>query len=167
MSKRQTMDNGKWLRTLKRENVSLVTDGIARIDETGVIDNAGVHHDVDIIVYATGYQAHRVLFPMKFKGRNGLDLNDYWGNQANAYLGITVPNFPNLFMVWGPGTSPVTSAILTSEWQTRYIHEILKTMVVQGISAVDCIEDKYLDYNQRTQEERETLVTSLPGVDNW
>ena len=84
-------DNGAWLSTMKRDNVELITDGIREIVKDGIIDGNGNHHAVDIIVYATGFYTNKFLSPMEIIGKGGANLRDIWGDEARAYLGITVP----------------------------------------------------------------------------
>ncbi|HUS61092.1 MAG TPA: NAD(P)/FAD-dependent oxidoreductase, partial [Acidimicrobiales bacterium] len=123
IAKRIIRDNGAWPGAIKRDNVSLVTEGIERITATGVATNDGVHHEVDVIVYGTGFHASKFLMPMKVIGRGGADLHDTWQGDARAYLGITVPGFPNLFCLYGPNTNIVIngSIIYFSELEVRYI----------------------------------------------
>ncbi len=129
--KRTLQDNGSWLRALRRPNVELVREGIDHIDEHGVVTVSGARFDVDIIVYATGFQANRFLWPMRIVGRDGVELSTQWGDEPSAYLGITVPNFPNLFCMYGPGTNLAHggSLIFHSECQIRYITGCIKALV--------------------------------------
>ena len=106
VGKRMLQDNGSWLGALKRPDVELVTEKIASIDETSVIDASGRRHEVDVIALATGFYADRFLSPMQIIGRGGADLRAQWGDEPRAYLGITVPGFPNLFCLYGPGHEP-------------------------------------------------------------
>ncbi len=126
--KRTLQDNGSWLGTLKRDNVDLIRTPIERITPSGIVTADGQTHDVDIIVYATGFRATDVLFPMTITGRDGVDLHDVWGQRPYAYRGITVPGFPNFFMTYGPGTHLAHggSLILNSELQMRYISKCLE-----------------------------------------
>ncbi|HEX5095766.1 MAG TPA: NAD(P)/FAD-dependent oxidoreductase, partial [Acidimicrobiia bacterium] len=96
--KRLLRDNGVWARALKRDNVSLETTPIARITPSGIELADGTVHDADVLIYGTGFQASKFLTPMQVRGRGGLDLHEQWGgDEARAYLGVTVPGFPNLF----------------------------------------------------------------------
>ncbi len=94
--KRTLQDNGSWLQTLQRDNVELVRTPIREITARGVVTDDGVTHDADVIVYATGFRHTDVLWPLKVIGRNGIDLHEMWGSRPYAYLGITVPEFPQL-----------------------------------------------------------------------
>ena len=121
--KRTLQDNGSWLRTLTRANVDLVRTAIDHIEADAVVTQDGVRHPADVLVYATGFHANRVLWPMLITGRDGADLRSLWGERPAAYLGITVPGFPNFFCMYGPGTNCAHggSLIFHSECQMRYI----------------------------------------------
>ena len=109
LGKRTLQDNGSWLGALTRDDVDLVTDPIVEIAPTGVVAHRRRRralHEVDVIVYATGFHANRYLWPMDIVGRDGAVLGEQWGDEPTAYLGITVPNFPNLFCLYGPGHQP-------------------------------------------------------------
>ena len=168
-AKRMLLDNGNYLRTLTRDNVDVISTGIASIDETGVLDVEGNHYDVDIIVFATGFNSNKFLFPMRVVGEDGLVLNEYWQDDSRAYLGLTVPHFPNLFMVWGPGTSVGAggSMIFVSECNVRYITSAMQQMIEQDIASIECRSEIYSDYASRTEQQLEKLVWSSPGVSSW
>ena len=108
--KRTLQDNGSWLRTLTRENVDLVRTGITRIEPDAVVTDDGARYDADFIVYATGFQANKMLWPMTIVGRGGEILSERWGERPSAYLGITVPGFPNFFCMYGPVPTSRTAA---------------------------------------------------------
>ncbi len=91
---------------LRRDNVSLETTGIARVEPEGVRLADGRLIAVDAIVFATGFQAGRMLWPMDIRGRGGRSIREAWGDDdPRAYLGITVPGFPNMFVMYGPNTN--------------------------------------------------------------
>jgi cation diffusion facilitator CzcD-associated flavoprotein CzcO len=94
-----------WYPALARDNVELVTEPVSRIIRTGIDTADGVHRPVDTIVFGTGFRATEFLRPMEIVGRDGARLHDVWKDGPAAYLGITVPGFPNLFMLYGPGTN--------------------------------------------------------------
>ena len=100
--KRMLVDNGTWLKTLKRDNVHLVTDPIAAITETGIVTKSGETYGVDMLIYATGFYPSRMLWPMKIKGLGGIDLQEHWDGNPRAYLGMTIPNFPICFACMVP-----------------------------------------------------------------
>ena len=164
--KRTLQDNGSWLQALTRDNVELVRTGIDRIEADGVVTVDGRHHPADVIVYATGFYANRVLWPLEITGRDGADLRALWGERPAAYLGITVPGFPNLFCMYGPGTNLAHggSLIFHSECQMRYITQCLEELIVAGHQSMEPRRDKYEDWHERSQREIKKLVWSQPSV---
>ncbi len=148
--KRILQDNGSWLGALKRPDVELVTEKIASIDETAVIDASGRRHEVDVIALATGFYADRFLAPMQIIGRGGADLRAQWGDEPAAYLGITVPGFPNLYCLYGPGTNlaHAGSIIFHSECQVRYVLGCLRQSIEHG-APLECRADSYQAYTGR------------------
>src|SRR5205814_9771081 len=103
------IDNGAWGTALHRDNVQLTTDDIERITPEGVVTAGGRLHRFDVLIYATGFQPSRFLMPMKVVGRGGVDLHSHWDGDARAYLGITIPGFPNFFVLYGPNTNIVVN----------------------------------------------------------
>lgn len=164
--KRTLQDNGSWLQTLTRDNVELIRTGIDRIDPNGVITVDGVHYPADVIVYATGFQANRMLWPMTIVGRNGEVLSERWGERPSAYLGITVPGYPNFFCMYGPGTNLASggSLIFHSECQMRYITQCLELLITDGHRSLEPREDKTTSWHERTQTEMRKMVWSQPSI---
>jgi 4-hydroxyacetophenone monooxygenase len=166
LGKRTLQDNGSWLGALTRDDVDLVTEAIVEIVPEGVRTADGAVHEVDLIVFATGFHANRYLWPMDIVGRDGVHLGEQWGDAPQAYLGITVPNFPNLFCVYGPGTNLAHggSLVFHSECQVRYIMGCLATVIGGGHAAMECRQDVHDDYNVRLQAELDTMVWSHPSI---
>jgi len=164
--KRTLQDNGSWLRTLTRDNVDLVRTGIDHIEADAVVTEDGARHRADVLVYATGFHANRVLWPMAITGRDGVDLRSLWGERPAAYLGITVPGFPNLFCMYGPGTNLAHggSLIFHSECQMRYITQCLDLLIEGGHRSMEPTQERYDDWHERSQREIKTLVWSQPSV---
>lgn len=167
--KRILQDNGSYLRSLTRENVELVTDPIVEITPAGIRCASGAQHDVDVIVYATGFHANLFLWPMEVVGRGGVTLRERWGDEPRAYLGITVPGFPNLFCLYGPGTNlaHAGSIIFHSECQVRYAMGCLHALIGRGLSTMECRQDVHDAFNARFDARHETLVWSHPGMHSW
>lgn len=164
--KRTLQDNGSWLGTLKRDNVDLIRTPIERITPTGVVTADGQAYDVDIIVYATGFRATDVLFPMTITGRDGVDLHDVWGQRPYAYRGITVPGFPNFFMTYGPGTHLAHggSLILNSELQMRYINRCLEHLITEGLQTMEPLPEPTREWHRRSQEAIRQTVWAQPSI---
>ncbi len=167
--KRILFDNGNWIRALRRPNVELVTDRIREINETGVVTESGVQYDADVLVYGTGFQASRFLMPMKITGRAGVELQQHWGGDPRAYLGITVPGFPNLFMLYGPNTNIVVngSIVFFSECEVRYVLGCVRMLLERGAVALDCKRDVHDAYNRMIDEGNLQMAWGAADVPTW
>jgi 4-hydroxyacetophenone monooxygenase len=164
--KRTLQDDGTWLRTLRRDHVDLVRTPIRQITADGVLTDDDQRHDVDIIIYATGFRHTDVLWPMTITGREGADLHQVWGNKPYAYLGITVPQFPNFFVLYGPGAHLAHggSLIFNSELQMRYIDSCLAKLAEAGLHSIEPTAEAAADWHRRTQQEIKQMVWAHPKV---
>ena len=131
-----------------------------------MVDAEGTLHEAEVIIYATGFQATKMLWPLEIVGRGGEDLRTMWGDRPAAYLGITIPAFPNLFCLYGPGTNLAHggSLIFHSECQMRYIEQCLAGLADGGFTQMEPRREAYEDWHARTQAEIATLVWSQPSV---
>ena len=167
--KRMLRDNN-WYKMLIRNNVELVDTAIARISPDGLVTADGKHYPADVIVMATGFQARRMIFPIDVTGRNGISLRDLWGDDdPRAHLGITVPNFPNMFIIYGPNTnlSHGGSLFFHTELQVRYIVQALKEMIEGGYQAMECRQDTHDAYNRDVDAAHGRMVWTHGGMRNW
>jgi len=141
-SKRIILDNGIWAETIKRDNVTLLNKKIEEITTRCVRTADGTEYEADVVIYSTGFQASKFLTPMTLRGRNGIDLNEQWDGDARAYLGVTVPNFPNFFMTYGPNTNIVVngSTVYFAECEVTYIMQCLRMLLEGGYSSLDWID---------------------------
>ncbi|MGB3409741.1 MAG: NAD(P)/FAD-dependent oxidoreductase [Microthrixaceae bacterium] len=164
--KRTLQDNGSWLQTLKRDDVDLIRTGIDHIEPDAVVTVDGERHEADVIVYATGFRYTEALWPMEIIGRDGVDLRKRWGSRPAAYLGITVPEFPNLFLMYGPGTNLAHggSLIFHSECQMHYITDALEQLIDGGHRTMEPLQECYDDWHARSQAELQKLVWSQPTI---
>ncbi|MET0473883.1 MAG: NAD(P)-binding domain-containing protein [Mycobacterium sp.] len=166
--KRTLQDNGSWLRTLTRADVELVRTPIDHLESDAVVTVDGVRHPADVIVFATGFHATELLWPMTIVGRDGRDLRDVWGQRPSALLGITVPGYPNFFCMYGPGTNLASggSLIFHSECQMRYISQCLEHLVADGVRSMEPRQDRTEDWVRRSQEEMRKMVWSQPSIEH-
>jgi 4-hydroxyacetophenone monooxygenase len=168
-AKRMLRDNGVWAGALTRDNVRLVTTPIREITPTGIVDVEGEAHDVDVIVYGTGFQASKFLTPMTVRGRGGVDLHEQWAGEPRAYLGITVPGFPNLFCLYGPNTNIVVngSIVYFSECGVRYILECLGLVLRTGSAAIEVRRDVHDRFNEQVDAENGRMAWGASDVNTW
>ena len=164
--KRTLQDNGSWLATLRRDNVDLVRCGIDRIEAGAVVDNDGVRHPAEVLLYATGFRVNDFLSSLHVTGRDGVDLHEIWETRPAAYLGITIPGFPNFFCMYGPGTNLASggSLIFHSECQMRYIMSALDLLIASGKAALEPRAEVCDNWYERTQAEMTTMVWSQPSI---
>jgi cation diffusion facilitator CzcD-associated flavoprotein CzcO len=125
---KRVLVSDRWIDALVRPNVSVVTEGIDSIDATGIKTKDGKHCEFDVIIYGTGFRPTEYLTPMRVTGLDGMELNACWREGAEAYLGITVPGFPNFFIMYGPNTTTITSIVFMLECQARYIASCLRAL---------------------------------------
>jgi 4-hydroxyacetophenone monooxygenase len=167
--KRMLRDN-HWYRMLKRPNVEIVTGDVDHIEADAVVTADGVRHELDVLVLATGFQAQRLLTPINIEGRAGQTIRDAWGeDDPRAYLGITVPGFPNFFMIYGPNTNLAHggSAVFHSECQIRYIMQALRELLETRNAALEVRQEPYLAYQDKVDSAVSGMVWSHPGVTSW
>jgi 4-hydroxyacetophenone monooxygenase len=167
--KRILIDNG-WYQALKRPNVELVTEAVDRIETDAVIAADGSRHEVDAIILATGFEAARMLGSMTVLGRSGQPLAEAWSDDdPRAYLGITVPDYPNLFVTYGPNTGLAHggSLIFVIECQVRYITTLLRNMIERSVDRLEVRRDVHDRYIEKVDAEHAELVWTHPGMNNW
>jgi 4-hydroxyacetophenone monooxygenase len=167
--KRMLIDNG-WFTTLTKPGVRLVTTAIDRITADGIVTVDGEHHPADVIVFATGFKVTDLTARLGIVGRDGQALADAWADDnPSAYLGISVPGFPNLFIMYGPNTNLAHggSIIFHAECQARYISKLLVAMAEEGLDSVEVQRAVHDDYQRRVDEEHARLVWTHPGMSTW
>src|SRR3954468_11803047 len=166
--KRILLDNN-WFRTLTRDNVELVTDTIDHFDRDGIVTADGEHRPADIIVVATGFRVTEMAARLNISGRDR-NLKDAWANDnPTAYLGLTVPGFPNFFCMLGPNSGPAHggSVIFQSECQSRYICACLLHMIEHEVAAMDVSPEAQDRYVREVDREHEQLIWTHPGMTTY
>src|SRR5712691_2003960 len=167
--KRMLMDNG-WSRMLRNDRVTLVSDPIVEIGPDRIITKDGAEHEADVLVVATGFDVLRFLTAFEARGRSGRSLREVWNDDdARAYLGLSIPDFPNFFCLYGPNLQPGHggSFMFLAEMQVRYIMDVLKKMLTQGLGAVECRQDVHDEYNERIDQAHENMVWTHPGMETY
>jgi 4-hydroxyacetophenone monooxygenase len=150
--KRMVWDNN-WYRTLARPNVELCTSGIVEADESGVTTADGRHHDLDVLVFATGFHGTRFLYPMEVRGRSGRTPAEIFGGdeEIRAYLGLVIPDFPNFFRLTGPNSSVGHggSSVFLSEMQAHYVQDCLRYLIENAVPAIAVDPEVSAEYNRK------------------
>jgi cation diffusion facilitator CzcD-associated flavoprotein CzcO len=155
-----------WFPALTRDNVSVVTSPITEITESGLRTADGTEHPADTIIFGTGFRAAEYLSTVRIRGRGGWELGERWADGAEAYLGLTVAGFPNLFMLYGPNTNGVNSILFMHEAQAHYIVRALRMMRRWRIAALDVREQVLRRYNDKLQASMAGKVW-LAGCNNY
>lgn len=168
-AKRMLRDNGTWPAMLKSANVDLVTEGISHLSEGAVHTTDGRVHEVDVIICATGFKAADFLYPLQIRGPGGADLHAQWDGDCRAYLGITVPGFPNFFMTSGPNTGVVIngSVVFVLECQVEYILRALKHMFATGRRRIEARTEAYEAFNAYIDQGNTTKAWAVDSVNSW
>jgi 4-hydroxyacetophenone monooxygenase len=170
-SRRPVVDNG-WYRALTRDNVELVCDAIERLTPRGIVTADGTHRDVDILITATGFEVAKFLWPARYVGRDGRDLHAWWSGAdgPRAYLGMMAPGFPNMFMLYGPNSQPLSGGTGLPQWYmvwASYAAQCIMRMLRDGKSRVELRQEAFARYNEALDRESECLIQLKPegGVD--
>jgi len=167
--KRPLLDNN-WYQTMLRDDVSLITEPVDHIDGHKVVARSGLEVEADVIALATGFKVLQFLWPMDIVGLSGNTLRDQWGvDDAKAYLGITVPDFPNFFIVNGPNTNAGHggSAIHATEFQVRYIMQAIRHLLLTDTPAFEVDRDVFLRYNAELDEALSHCIWSHKGMTTY
>jgi len=151
---------------LAQDNVDVVTHAITKVTPKGVVDTEGVEHEVDAIIYATGFDTQDFLQSIDITGTHGQKLATQWADGAHAYLGMYVPHFPNLFVTYGPNTNlGGGSIIFMLEAQARHMRQTLDRMQAGDYRTVEVTEAAELAYDRELSEKLEH--SAWAHCDNW
>jgi len=168
-AKRMLLDNG-WYRTLRKSNVRLIPEHLARVEAKRLFSSSGEKVEADVIILATGFQTTRVLGSYDVVGKEGRVLRELWGeDDAAAYLGTLVPGFPNFFILLGPnvGSGHGGSMIRNIENQMHFAVEVILSSEKRDATTVEVKGEKYEEYRQTIDAAHEKLVWTHPGTENW
>jgi len=168
MAKRIIQDNN-WFKLLKRDDVTLNTSAIERIEADAIVTRDG-RVPVDVIVLATGFETRKWLHPLHVVGRNGVSLREVWGDEdPRAYLGLTVPGFPNFFVIGGPNSAPNHGAGVNMlvEVHSNYIVGCLSLLHREHARALEPRPDVHDRYNEQVDQKLKGMVWSHPKVSSY
>jgi cation diffusion facilitator CzcD-associated flavoprotein CzcO len=164
---KRVMLTDAWYPALAAGNVELVSERIAEMDRDGIRDAAGTHRPVDIVVFATGFRSHAFVAPMKVTGVGGLTLEAAWQPTPKAYLGLSVPGFPNLFLIYGPNTNGGTgSVIYTIECAVRHVIAALGELEGRRARTIEVRREAAASFDRQLREKLGRTVWHS-GCTSW
>lgn len=167
MGCKRVLLSNDWYRALRQPNVAVETSPIERIEPTGVRTKDGVLHEVDAILYGTGFSVAEYLSSMKIFGRGALELNESWKQRPEVYLGILVSGFPNLFLMMGPATGlGHNSMIFMIEAQARYAAQCIRRVHDEGLRALEVRPAAQAEFTREVQERVKGTVWAS-GCASW
>ena len=154
---------------LTRDNVNVVTDGVAEVTEHGVIDTAGVEHEVDAIIFGTGFHVTDAFDDLDVIGENGQNLSKEWASEGmHTHMGINVSGYPNLFFLLGPNTGlGHNSVVFMIEQQIRYVSEAIRLVETRRAEAIDVRADSQAQFNADIQRKLSKSVWTQGGCTSW
>jgi cation diffusion facilitator CzcD-associated flavoprotein CzcO len=163
---KRVLFSSEFLPALQRPNVDLVTDAVAGLAEDGVVTADGTLHEVDCVIWGTGFRTNDFMFPMEVTGADGRSLRDAWSRGARAHLGMTVPGFPSLFVMYGPNTNTSGGSIIVYlEAQAAYIRQALEHVRARGAAAIDVRPDVEAQSDREVQDRFEG--TAWTQCNSW
>jgi cation diffusion facilitator CzcD-associated flavoprotein CzcO len=163
---KRVLFSSHYLPTLGRPNVELVTDRVAEVTETGLRTTDGRLHEADCIIWGTGFKATEFVAPMRVQGADGRTLDEVWSGGAHAHLGLTVPGFPSMFLMYGPNTNTSGGSIIFYlEAQAGYIRQALEHVRDGGYRSLD-VRPEVEAASDRALQAR-FAGTAWTGCDSW
>jgi cation diffusion facilitator CzcD-associated flavoprotein CzcO len=165
---KRVLPSNDWYPALVKPNVSVVTEGIDRVVANGIVTRDGELHEVDTIVFATGFYVTDVRFAKIVRGRDGQLMSDVWNGSPQAYRGTAVRGFPNLFIVTGPNTGlGHNSLVYMIEAQLDYLMDALRVMERRGATRVEVRSSAQDTYNVDLQSRMDRTVWNSGGCQSW
>jgi cation diffusion facilitator CzcD-associated flavoprotein CzcO len=152
---------------MQRSNVSLVTEGIQRVTEKGIVTADGREHEMDVLVLSTGFKPFNFMRPMDMHGKNGLSIDEAWGKKVQAYRSVCLPDFPNFFLMLGPNT-PIGnySVIEMSEVQGRYVMQLIQKWREGELETIEASHEATRNYNDYLRAGMKNTVW-VGGCQSW
>lgn len=163
---KRVLFSSHFLPALQRDDVELITAPITAVTPTGVRTGDGREHPVDCIIWGTGFRTTRFMFPMEISGSGGRTLSEEWAGGAHAHLGMAVPGFPSLFVMYGPNTNTSGGSIVFYlERQAAYIRQALTRVWERGADAI-AVKPEVEAASDRAVQQRFT-GTAWTQCDSW
>ena len=165
---KRILPSNKWYPAIGQPNVEVVTSGVTSLTPRGVIAADGSVHEVDTVIFATGFHVTETAFASVIRGRGGVLLSDMWDGSPQAFRGAAIPDFPNLFLLVGPNTGlGHNSIVFMIEAQLNYLMGALEAMERQGATRIEVRRDAYEAYNEHVQARLGETVWNTGGCASW
>jgi cation diffusion facilitator CzcD-associated flavoprotein CzcO len=165
---KRIVPSNDWYPAITKPNVEVVTSAVTEVRPDGVVAADGTRHEVDTLIFATGFYVTQMPFARCIRGRDGVSLCDLWQGSPQAYRGAAVPGFPNLFWMIGPNTGlGHNSMVFMIEAQLNYLLGALETMDRHGVSRIEVHQDAYDAYNAHLQARLQGTVWNTGGCSSW
>jgi cation diffusion facilitator CzcD-associated flavoprotein CzcO len=165
---KRVLGSDTWYPSLCRPNVEVVTDPITTVTEDGIVDAAGVHHEVDTIIFGTGFRVTNPPIADRVRGRGGLTLADSWQGSMKAHLGIAINGFPNMVMLLGPNTGlGHNSVLLMIEAQLGYLRRLLRYRASHGLATVEPTPEAQARFVADVDRRTQGSVWTAGGCVSW
>jgi cation diffusion facilitator CzcD-associated flavoprotein CzcO len=152
---------------MERSNVSLVTNGIERIEPGGICTSDGEFHELDVLILSTGFKPFNFMRPMDLRGRDGVSIDQQWERKVQAYRSVLIPNFPNFFLMLGPNT-PIGnySVIEMSEVQASYVLKLVDQWRDRQLHTIEASTEAMVRFNQHLRAGMDKTVW-VGGCQSW
>jgi cation diffusion facilitator CzcD-associated flavoprotein CzcO len=148
---KRTLFSNNWYQALQRANVIVESAGIDRVFADSILCADGQSHVVDAIIFATGFNPSNYLPGLSVSGRSGVSLHEVWHEGAEAYLGICVSDFPNMFLMYGPNTNISGSILYMLECQAQFILQAIEAVTERRADTIEVSGDAYRRYCDEVQ----------------
>ena len=168
LARRLVVDNG-FYDALLQPNVDLVNCGIERITPEGIVSTDGVERPFDLIVLSAGFKVSKYLFPVDYRGRDGITLDQAWAKDgARSFLGMAMPGFPNLFMLYGPNGQPRSGGFYSwAEIWARYAGDAIVKLIENSGRAMEVKQSVFDNYNARLDEADKEILWAKEGENGY
>jgi cation diffusion facilitator CzcD-associated flavoprotein CzcO len=165
---KRVLPSNDWYPAITKPNVSVITEGIREVRPNGIVSDDGELHELDTIVFATGFHVTDVRFAKLVRGRDGALMSDVWNGSPQAYRGTAIAGFPNLFIITGPNTGlGHNSLVYMIEAQLDYLMDALRVMTERGATRVEVRRAVQEAYNDDLQSRMERTVWNSGGCSSW
>jgi cation diffusion facilitator CzcD-associated flavoprotein CzcO len=168
MGCKRVLLSSNWYPALTKPNVEVVTDGVQEVTETGIVLDGGREIELDVLIFGTGFRTREFVAPMRISGRGQQTLQEVWNDVPHAWHGLAVPEFPNMFLIYGPNTFGGSgSAIYMIESQMRHVLAAVRELRRTGARAIEVRGDAHDAFMTELRERQRRTVWAAGGCSSW